>query len=178
VKLLGAAVRLGALLAPFVVPLAGCGASTAMQVFDSDPDVITINREAQLAYEGGENAKAEALYKSLVRKMPNDADTWFRLGNLYARSNRPDEAANAYQRSLLADSGNARAWHNLGVIRLRQAWASMLQAQELLKPDSALYKSVDQMLKELGKMPVVDADGKTAPATLAKPAAAAAEKKP
>jgi len=158
--------------------VAGCGPGKAMQVFDNDPDVITINREAQLAYEGGESAKAEALYKSLVRKMPNDAETWFRLGNLYARSNRPDEAANAYQRSLLSDSANARAWHNLGVVRLRQAWASMLQAQELLKPDTPLYQSVDEMLKELGKLPVVDADGKAAPATLAKPAAGAGDKKP
>lgn len=144
-------------------------------MFDNDPDVITINREAQLAYEGGENAKAEALYKSLVRKMPNDAETWFRLGNLYARANRPDEAANAYQRSLISNNANARAWHNLGVIRLRQAWAAMLQAQENLKPDTPLHQAVDQVLKELEKMPIVDADGKAA---AKKPAAGAAGAKP
>ena len=159
--------RPGALLA--VLFLAGCGASAVMQKIDNDPDVITINREAQLAYEGGENAKAEALYKSLVRKMPNDAETWFRLGNLYARANRPDEAANAYQRALIADNANPRAWHNLGVIRLRQAWASMMQAQEYLKPDAPLYQSVDQVLKQLEKMPIVDADGKATPATEKKP---------
>jgi Flp pilus assembly protein TadD len=160
--------------------LAGC-ASAVMQKIDNDPDVITINREAQLAYEGGENAKAEALYKSLVRKMPNDAETWFRLGNLYARANRPDEAANAYQRALIADNANPRAWHNLGVIRLRQAWASMMQAQEYLKPDAPLYQAVDQVLKQLEKMPIVDADGKATPAAAKKPegaAAAALEKKP
>lgn len=147
-------------------------------MFDNDPDVITINREAQLAYEGGENAKAEALYKSLVRKMPNDAETWFRLGNLYARANRPDEAANAYQRSLISNNANARAWHNLGVIRLRQAWAAMLQAQENLKPDTPLYQAVDQVLKELEKMPLVDADGKAAAKKPAAGTAGAAEKKP
>ncbi len=149
--------------------LAGCGAGTALQMFDNDPDVITINREAQLAYEGGETAKAEALYKSLVRKMPNDAETWFRLGNLYARANRPDEAANAYQRSLIANNANPRAWHNLGVIRLRQAWASMLQAREGLKPGTPLYDAVERILAELQKMPVVDADGKPTPAAEKKP---------
>ena len=172
-------VKSGALLASLL--LAGCGASSAMQMIDNDPDVITINREAQLAYEGGENAKAEALYKSLVRKMPNDAETWFRLGNLYARANRPDEAANAYQRSLIANNSNARAWHNLGVVRLRQAWASMLQAQENLKPGTPLYQAVDQVLKELEKMPIVDADGKAASAAEKKAggaAAPAAGKKP
>lgn len=138
-------------------------------MLDNDPDVITINREAQLAYEGGENAKAEALYKSLVRKMPNDAETWFRLGNLYARANRPDEAANAYQRSLIANNANPRAWHNLGVIRLRQAWASMLQARDGLKPGTPLYESVERVLGELEKMPIVDADGKAAPAAEKKP---------
>jgi tetratricopeptide (TPR) repeat protein len=161
--------------------LAGCGAGSAMKMIDDDPDVITINREAQLAYEGGENAKAEALYKSLVRKMPNDAETWFRLGNLYARANRPDEAANAYQRSLIASNANPRAWHNLGVIRLRQAWAAMLQARENLKPGTPLYQAVDQVLNELEKMPIVDADGKGTAAAQKKAEAGAApvvEKRP
>ena len=138
---------------------AGCaGRGEVAAPLDPDADVITINREAELAYEGGESAKAEALYKSLVRKIPNDAETWFRLGNLYARGNRPDEAANAYQRALLANNADPRAWHNLGVVRLRQAWASMLQAHEYLKPGQPLYDAVESTLKQLEQIPLVDAE--------------------
>ena len=154
-------VRLAALLAA-AAACAGCATGNDYEAkpLDPDADLVTINREAELAYESGEAAKAEALYKSLVRRMPNDSETWFRLGNVYARNNRPDEAANAYQRALLANNADARAWHNLGVVRLRQAWASMLQAHENLRPDMPLYESVEAVLKQLEKIPLIDADAR------------------
>ena len=150
---------LGVLLA---AACAGCAGGNGWEAkpLDPDADLVTINREAELAYESGESAKAEALYKSLVRRMPNDAETWFRLGNLYARNNRPDEAANAYQKALLANNADPRAWHNLGVVRLRQAWAAMLQAYENLKPGNPLYESVEATLGELEKIPLIDPEGK------------------
>ncbi len=145
-----------------LVLCAGCAGNgdAPVRLIDDEADVITINREAELAYESGESAKAEALYKSLVRKMPNDSETWFRLGNLYARANKPDEAASAYQRALLANNADPRAWHNLGVIRLRQAWASMLQAHEYLKPGQPLYEAVEGVLRQLEKIPLVDPEKK------------------
>ncbi len=141
---------------------AGCAGGNAWEAkpLDPDADLVTINREAELAYESGEAAKAEALYKSLVRRMPNDAETWFRLGNLYARNNRPDEAANAYQKALLANNADPRAWHNLGVVRLRQAWAAMLQAYENLKSGDPLFESVEATLRDLEKIPLVEPDAK------------------
>ncbi len=154
--------RAAALAVLLAAACAGCagGNSWEAKPLDPDADLVTINREAELAYESGEAAKAEALYKSLVRRMPNDGETWFRLGNLYARANRPDEAANAYQRALLANNADPRAWHNLGVVRLRQAWASMLQAHEYLKPGQPLYDAVEGVLKQLEKIPLVDPEKK------------------
>jgi len=151
------AVATGAALA------AGCTSSGGvMKSFDDEPNLITINQEAKLAYEGGETAKAEALYRSLARRMPNDAETWLRLGNLYARSNRPDEAASAYQRALMADNAEARAWHNLGIVRLRQAWASLLQAQATVKPKDSLAPQIDTLLEYLGKLPQIEAESRKA----------------
>jgi tetratricopeptide (TPR) repeat protein len=141
----------------------GCGTtvvSSALRAIDSEPDLVSINREAQLAYESGEAAKAEALYKSLVRRMPNDAETWFRLGNLYARNNRPDEAAGAYQRALLANSSDARIWNNLAVVRLRQGWAALLQAQAHSKDDTPLATQVDTNLDHLSKLPVLEGESR------------------
>ena len=152
---------LASLLGALLVCLSGCttGVATAIKALDgSEPDLITINREAQLAYESGEDAKAETLYRSLVRRMPNDAETWLRLGNLYARSNHPDEAANAYEKALIANSSDPRAWHNLGVVRLRQAWASMLQAHENLDPKDPLYGRVEEMVRYLSQLPLLQED--------------------
>ena len=158
------------LCAALLAAMGGCTTTiaTAIRTFDNDPDLVTINREAQLAYESGEDAKAEALYKSLVRRMPNDAETWLRLGNLYARSNHPDEAANAYQKALIANSADPRAWHNLGVVRLRQAWASMLQAHANLDPGDPLYRNVEETIRHLSQLPLLEA---SPPKSAAAPAA-------
>jgi len=139
--------------------LGGCASTvaSAIKLTDNDPDVITINRDAQLAYEKGEDAKAEALYRSLARRMPTDSETWVRLGNLYARRNLPDDAAAAYQRALVANNSEVRAWHNLGVVRLRQAYAALLQAYANLSPQNPLYRQVEQALEYLSQLPMLKA---------------------
>ncbi|RZA12903.1 MAG: tetratricopeptide repeat protein, partial [Lysobacteraceae bacterium] len=111
--------------------LAGCAAGMGGQQGGplvqspqgGDTDLLT---RAQFNPNDGEAARTEALYISVLRRIPNEAETWFRLGNLYANNNRPDPAAAAYNRALLADNGNARAYHNLAIIRLRQAYAALL----------------------------------------------------
>lgn len=130
---------------------------------EREVDLVALNRDAQLAAESGETAKAEALYKSLVRRMPNDAETWLRLGNLYARNNKPDEAVGAYHRALIADSRDAKAWYNLSVIRMRQAWAAMLQvqAQERLPADDPLRRQAEEVLTHLEKLPFLKDEQRT-----------------
>lgn len=152
--------------------LGGCATNiaTAIRGLDNDPDVITINREALVAYESGEDAKAEALLKSLVRRMPNDGEAWFRLGNLYARTNQAELAAHAYEKALLVASGDARIWQNLGVVRLRQAWAAMLQANALLPGREPLSVQVEDILRHLGELPYLDLRSQPRAAT-ANPAA-------
>ena len=150
----------------------GCATNiaTAIRGLDNDPDVVTINREALVAYESGEDAKAEALLKSLVRRMPNDGEAWFRLGNLYARTNQAELAAHAYEKALLVASGDARIWQNLGVVRLRQAWAAMLQANALLPGREPLSVQVEEILRHLGELPYLDLRSQPRTAT-ANPAA-------
>lgn len=97
------------------------------------------HQTAVLSYESGADARAEALYQGLARAAPNDPETWLRLGNLYARSNRPDDAADAYQRALLLAPGDARAWYNLGIIRQRQAHAAFIQAHGHVADDDPLH---------------------------------------
>jgi predicted Zn-dependent protease len=111
-------------------------------------------REAQAAYEGNENERAEKLLLGLTRAVPNDADTWFYLGNLYARTNRPEQAVQAYQKTLMLNSGDARAWHNLGVVRLRQGWAAFIQAYDLTVPGNPLHARADAIIGAMEKIPL------------------------
>lgn len=112
-------------------------------------DVFDLHRNAVLAYESGEDARAEALYQGLTRAAPNDPETWLRLGNLYARSNKPDDAADAYQQALLLNPNNHRVWYNLGVIRQRQAHAALIQANMLSEQNDPLHAKTEAMIEKL-----------------------------
>jgi len=129
--------------------LTGCAA------IGEHKDIYALSKEAEIAFDNQEDAKAEQLYKGLIKQAPNDAENWFRLGNLYARTNHPDQAVEAYQHALMLDGNNPKIWHNLGVVRLRQAWASLMQAEVLTPPDSSLFGETHDMVKALGELPAL-----------------------
>ncbi|MES2772271.1 MAG: tetratricopeptide repeat protein [Pseudomonadota bacterium] len=143
----------------FSLGLSACASQNAYQkAAAAEGDLVQLNQAAQLAYDNDEEEKAEALYQELLKRMPNEAQIHLRLGNLYARNNRPDDAISAYQRALQLDNRETRAWYNLGVVRLRQAWAALLQAQIQQDPLAAkqgLSVQTEAMLKHLGKLPVL-----------------------
>ena len=112
-------------------------------------DVFDLQRNAVLAYESGQDAKAEALYQGLARAAPTDPETWLRLGNLYARSNKPDDAADAYQHALLLNRNDQRLWYNLGIIRQRQAHAALIEANRLSEKDDPLYAKTEALIERL-----------------------------
>jgi cytochrome c-type biogenesis protein CcmH/NrfG len=137
--------------------LAGCA---GVENRSGGEDFVKMQREAQAAFDSGENARAEALYKGLLRSTPNDAETWFRLGNLYARTDNVDQAVNAYLTALTLNGSDPRAWHNLGVIRLRQAWAALLRANALTAPKEPINQMSGEMIRLLEKLPYLS-DGRS-----------------
>lgn len=139
-----------AVLALLLCALAGCA---GVENRSGGEDFVKMQREAQAAFDSGENARAEVLYKGLLRSMPNDAETWFRLGNLYARTDNADQAVNAYLTALTLNGSDPRAWHNLGVIRLRQAWAALLRANALTSPKEPINQMSAEMIRSLEKLP-------------------------
>lgn len=146
----------------FVFCLSACamdGRSSGQLLPDESratPELALLNQRAQLADAGGEAAQAEALYKAVLRQTPNDTETWFRLGNLYANNNRAAEAAVAYERTLVSDNSHVRAWHNLAIIRLRQSYASLLQAQLLVNEDDPLVARIDSTLEQLSSLELLE----------------------
>jgi len=153
-----------AVAAVAAIALAGCasldadGAGGALQPVDLAPEAAVLT-SAQFKQTDGEVARNEALYVSALRRAPNDAETWFRLGNLYAGNHRPEAAAAAYARALRANNADARALHNLGVVRLRQGYAALLQGQMVVSDqDKALAERLDQVLQELGRVSVLGAN--------------------
>jgi Tfp pilus assembly protein PilF len=96
--------------------LAGCN---TQNLRESDPD--TIRAHADTAYQNGEWQTAERDYEYLTRHAGTGARDWYRLGNVYAHMNRPDDAVASYREALKYDQGNSDVWNNLGLVQLRQA---------------------------------------------------------
>ena len=121
----------------------------------SGDDLVRMQREAQAAFDNGDDARAEVLFKALARSVPNDAETWLRLGNLYARTNNPDQAVDAYLKSLSLNSNDSRAWNNLGIVRLRQSWAALIRANALADPKDPAFATSNEIVKALEQIPSI-----------------------
>ena len=116
-----------------LVLLIGCSRSPTSDTAAAAPtekvDFAAVRAAAEQAYNDSKWREAGVHYERLVRETPQDAVYWFRLGNIYARTERPDLATSAYREALVRDADNAKAWFNMGVVQLRQAANSFLKME-------------------------------------------------
>ena len=94
-------------------------ACNTQNIQDSDP--AAIRDRAAAAYQNEDWTSAGQDYLYLTRNATAGAEDWFRLGNIYVHTNRPDDAIAAYREALARDQGNSDIWYNLGMVQLRQA---------------------------------------------------------
>lgn len=110
---------------------------------------------AEAAYAAKDWEAAEKHYVSTTRAIPKEATPWFRLGNIYARTDRPDFAVRAYKEALLRDPEMGKAWYNMGLVQLRQSANSFLQMRTYTKDNSesqiradAMYEATIALIKD------------------------------
>ncbi|MCZ6893127.1 MAG: tetratricopeptide repeat protein, partial [Gammaproteobacteria bacterium] len=113
-------------LAVLIVFLAACGSTPERKEAAAAKELTAVDLMATLtsarsAYAQKNWREAERHYEILVRRVPKDPEHWFRMANIYARTERPDLAVTAYREVLVRDSNYAKAWFNMGVVQLRQA---------------------------------------------------------
>jgi tetratricopeptide (TPR) repeat protein len=149
------------IMLPAVLLLHGCAMLPSEQ-----GNLYDLRHQAEEAYAGSEDERAEKLLLGLLRAVPNDAEAWLYLGNLYARTNRPEQAVQAYQKSLILNSSDARAWHNMGVVRLREAWAAFIRAHDVATPGNPLHAKAETVIDAMEKIPL---EGLSRPARLDAP---------
>ena len=116
------------------------------------PDLTTVHREAVAAYTKQNWVEAEKHYITLTRASPDDAETWFKLGNIYARTKRTDRAIAAYREALIRDTRHVKAWHNLAVSQLREAGKSFSELELLLKPDDPLRAKSERIQQTIDEL--------------------------
>lgn len=128
-----------ALAGLLLILLAGCAGQNARQSEQPKEDLFALRQKAAKAYAAGDMKESEKEYAELVKKVPQDADLWFRLGNVYASTQRPAAAVKAYHEALVRQPEMSKAWYNMGIMQLRQAVYSFSQLQVYSSTDDPLY---------------------------------------
>ena len=120
--------------------VAGCQNMASNGAGSQNDDLFALKQQAALAYSEKRYAEALPLFQKLNREVPSDALLWLRTGNVHARLNQPVEAISSYEQAVKFDSQLAKAWHNMGIIQLRQAANTFTQMVQHLNPGDPLYQ--------------------------------------
>ena len=93
-------------------------------------------RKAQFLDREGRTAEALTLHEQVVAAAPKMDQAWVNLISLYARTNQPEKAEQAYKRAIEAAPNRADAYYNYGVLcfgaeRFDEAGRAFRKAVEL-----------------------------------------------
>ncbi len=130
--------------------LSGCNL-TGLKEPEEAPkiDFLALKEEADFAYLNNDMVTSEKNYSILVKEMPVEALFWFRLANVYVRTNRPDAAISLYREAVLRDPKFSKAWYNLGIVQLKQTAFSLNEMLIYTDRNDPLYSKAATMLEEI-----------------------------
>ncbi|HEX5056727.1 MAG TPA: tetratricopeptide repeat protein [Gammaproteobacteria bacterium] len=141
--------------------LASCGDAVKKN------DLMVLQASAAKAYAEGDWRAAEKYFKTLTERVPEEGEFWFRLGNVYARLQRPEDAVAAYKEALLRQNVKSKSWHNMGIVYLRQAANAFTQMLTGMTPEDPLFERAtmlnDAVLKILNDIDTQSAPAETPP---------------
>jgi Flp pilus assembly protein TadD len=140
-----------------VVLLASCGESGTKK-----NDLLVLQAAATKAYAEGDLRTAEKLFKTLTERVPGEGEFWFRLANVYARMQRPEDAIAAYKEALVRQNMKSKSWHNMGIVYLRQAANAFTQMLTDMKPEDPLFERANMLNDAVLKI-LNDIDTQAAP---------------
>ncbi|OGT81402.1 MAG: hypothetical protein A3H91_06690 [Gammaproteobacteria bacterium RIFCSPLOWO2_02_FULL_61_13] len=114
-----------------IITLSGCETPSLTRPDAVVPleDIASLTLQADQAYQGADWPAAESGYRRLTQLAPENAEHWFRLGNVYAHLNIFGEAVRMYGEALRRNDAHVDAWHNLGMAQMQLAARSFVQLQ-------------------------------------------------
>ncbi len=135
------------------VLLAGCSSMSSTTASSQRlTNVLSTQKQAEAAYTSNDMQRAATLYLQLTKMIPQEADYWYLLGNAYVRTDQPDRAVDAYQQAIVRNPNHTRAWHNLGIVRMRQAMAAFTSSAGTAKAGDPMHEVSTQLVNELARI--------------------------
>ena len=89
---------------------------------------------ATKAYQQGDLQLAEGMFRQLIVRDPSLLMAWCHLGHIGFRQHQYEAALNAYQQCLRYQPQQPEIWHNMAVIKLREASELLIQGSAYLPP--------------------------------------------
>ncbi len=131
-----------------IINLSACNMSGVKEDSEETPkiDLLELKKETDAAYINDDLITSEKGYEILVNEMPTIAENWFKLGNVYVRTNRPAAAINLYREAVLRDPKYSKAWYNLGIVQLKQTAYSLSEMLHYTDINDPLYNKAKDML--------------------------------
>lgn len=120
------------MLACAALAMTGCETLSLLHpgAFATPEEIASLALRADRAYRREAWPEAEAAYRRMTELAPDDAEHWFRLGNIYAHLDRLGDAVRMYGEALERDASHVGAWHNLGMAQLRLAARSFAHLED------------------------------------------------
>lgn len=129
--------------------LTGCSQTGLKEVIDLNPekDLLDLQAQAESAYQKNDMAASEEAYQTLVEEMPEVPLHWFRLANIYVRTNRPVAAINLYREAVLRDPTYSSAWYNMSIVQLKQTAYSLNEMLIYVDENDPMYERASKLLE-------------------------------
>ena len=108
---------------------------------------VDLAKQADEAYQRSDWEESEEFYSKLVDIYPLQALYWYRLGNVYAYTNRMDAAIIAYQQAISIEPDDANTWYNLAMAHLKLATISFNAIQGYGDPNDPLTSESLKLLE-------------------------------
>ena len=101
-------------------------------------NVSELQEIANTAYDNESWEDVIKYYNKLTKKIPNDAKSWYRIGNAYAHLNQTKSAINAYQTALAISPNDGMILHNMGITQLQESTKTFVELKK--------YTSANELL--------------------------------
>jgi len=107
-------------------------------------------QQAESLYKAQQFEQALPIYQELNTVMPENAVLWLRSGNIQARLGNNKQAIENYRQAVTHNPKLTIAWHNMGVLQLREVNKTFKSMQLNTPPNHPLYPRAASLVEATG----------------------------
>ena len=130
-----------------LLSLTACNQLVIKEEEEPKQDLFELQKQAEASYLNDDMVASERDYQILIQELPAVALNWYRLGNIYVRTNRPNAAIGLYREAVLRDPKFASAWYNLSIVQLKQTAYSLNEMLIYTEENDPLYTKARDLLE-------------------------------